>query len=330
MHRPARRGPAHRRAAGALLALLPIWGACGTAAQLRPDLAAVPSIAIERDEFPGAAALLPALDAPDDERGWRKGDALLFGVRFRHGDDVQRWLVRLDTIDPAAPLTWSATWSDTHGTKAQMRSEMAVLAIAIHAADGSPLEPEATTTAVARAVFDAGPAVLAPHMGRWRDDQHVDADGTLRSPTADQRRAYMLDVGSAYTSISTFLQALQDDATLAPYFWRIVEKPIGAVLLAFGKIDVVANCGDLQVAQGPLPTPIAAWIDAPTYEWPVDVNVNGVTVLRARVLVTEPRPPLCAAAGILAASAVHPADPERRIDIALLAARRGAAAPAAR
>jgi hypothetical protein len=291
-----------------------------------PGLGDVVFAPVDAAEWPGAAKVLQGLAVADEDREWREGDSLLFGVRFRHGSEVRRWLVQLHTSRALASRRFDYTVTSADGDVETSSSRVAMVQFTVFEADGALALHDGTARipiiSVPRDAFDQGPAGLGLLGMRWQGSRLVQPDGSLRDPTSVERAEHSRRFFAAYTGVRHFLDTLADEPTLSPYFWRVVEKPMGAVLLALGRIRLVVQCGNAVPNPGGLPAPLASWAPSPSFVWPIDVHVNGVHVLRAQVLAVPSAPPLSLAAGIVAASAVHPGDPDRRVDVVLLASRR--------
>ena len=69
-------------------------GCSGVPLSIAPvDPATTPTLTLA--EFPGAVS---AFDARSDDASWDAGDEVLFALRLRKGDEVHRWLLRLDVV----------------------------------------------------------------------------------------------------------------------------------------------------------------------------------------------------------------------------------------
>src|SRR5262245_58576057 len=126
---------------------------CAGCGGVAPDLTAIPHGApdgsLSAGEFPGAAALLSGFDDRTEGASWSTGDQVLFGLRLRKGEAVQRWLLQLqvelgerlivasDAGDPiAASITVEQrqTWSYTvtaNGQPTEMKVSSNMLPVAV-------------------------------------------------------------------------------------------------------------------------------------------------------------------------------------------------------
>lgn len=316
----------HSRALPACAWLLfTMLSACGATPPLPMATSAdFPAVTLDASEWPGAAKLLSGFAEPDADLEWRTGDSLLYGVRFQNGDDTQRWLVRLWTSEPgtedASPITFTVTPND--GSPAMTRrSRRAYVQFTVLEADGQFTSGRISIRPMPRDFFDQG--LVGGGGLMWREDHVLLPDGSLREATPQEKKEGLRGALYLLACITSFQEPLQDDPLLSPYFWRIVEKPIGAILLAFGQVNVKLNVGNVTPTQRPWPAPLAPLPAVSSFDLPLDVLVNDVCVMRARLLVVKPKPPLSVGAGILAVSAVHPTNPLRRADIVLLGSARG-------
>ena len=62
-------------------------------------------------------------------------------------------------------------------------------------------------------------------------------------------------------------------------------------------------------------------INLPTYEMPIQLNLNDKVSLKAKIIMVAPHPPLQVCAGIVEIDAEHPVNHENKLLIQLIAAR---------
>lgn len=327
-----------------LMLLVLALTACGTVeVQAHPAPSALPTD-IRPDEFAGAPRVLAGIDARAGHREWRKGDQVLFGLRLTKGADVQRWLLRLEVVEGRKPVrtargtTGSSTqpaeftidpnrygsWSFrlTFGDRPGERNVVSVVlrvAATVYDADGRQLARSSLhlpADLLGRGVVDAAEMARAADLaaaGSGARPEELDAAGVERWARTQVE---------AIVALLALLNVAQEDSVLAPYFWKVVQKPsVWSVLLSMG-VRATLNVG-LERSAGAERWPEHLPAQGRYVIVPVRVDANGTPALVADVLATEPLPPLHVCGGIVAAAARHPTDPALRFDLLLLAARSG-------
>jgi hypothetical protein len=250
--------------------------------------------------------LLHGIDAPAPRSDWRRGDAVLLGVRVDRGSGPELLALRfqLRSVPPAGRPA-AATHDGSNGV-APPRVELAAL---VREAGREPTEltlevPHETLT------------VSIPAGMRLVEAARV-ARAAGQPPPPDLA-ASLQPVGLA---IYTFF----DIGRHQPELWRIIvdvsDRPsLFSVLTHFGvsvslRIDLEAS----QLVERVPGFPLAV----PGCRVPIVVLANGQPALYVNVYAVEPDPPFHVVGGIVAVEAHRPSDPQVTLRIDLLAARRG-------
>ncbi len=313
----SRRGHARRRLAHPFL--LTCAAACAGPAVMTLS---PPPPALSPADFPGRARLLDGF-APlaDGAPQWLPGDAVLFGLRLRRGDDCRHWLLhlRLDEIDavddrgePLPPVHWELL---VDGAPQRFTSAQAHVTATVTDRDGNRLG--SSTSAVPRdfLVRGFGPACrpVAAALGR-----HPGIAGSDAFYAAIETRP----LAEAVVSAMAMLACVQRDAVLAEILWQVVQRPSWwSVVGNLGVSIVVRPRFHATVAAA---APVAGLPHEGLWRVPVELLVNDAPALDVELVVGTTRPPFVLGAGIVGAVARHPRDPSIEFSLLLLAARRGA------
>jgi hypothetical protein len=291
---------------GLLLAGL---GACSTTVQARPADDFTPFTELRAADFPGAAALLTGMAAPDDDRALRIGDAALFAIEMRRGDEIRRELLLLEVAglgaDEASSGPRVRTAEITHTPD-----------------DGEPERRRIRLHEVEMSLrrFDA----RAHPLG---DSQVVLFEEALRAgwwPDADPK-ASRRDQDHAFAMTMSLQSVADSDPTLQDLLFVVVDKPSLFSIATHRGVKVhIRTTTDPNRPR--LPPPFAGLPKGNTVAvTDKDLTINGSRALWADLIVTRPVGALGACGGLLGAVARNAADPGRTAVVRLLATRRSRA-----
>jgi hypothetical protein len=309
-----------RLAPGLLLA------ACGSTPALPRAVAPLPPVeALRLADFPGAAAILDGIAAPDADPRLRVGDAALFALEFRRGDAIHRQLLLLEidelpaieiTVDgrqrtfrrvsePVLTSTVSRTKQDEHGattreterTRRSYRVDDAIVRFRRYDADGKLLA-DARATLYEQALA----------AGWWCDTQ---ADAT-----EEQR-----DMAALLTH--SMRNLANEEPTLRELLFEIVDAPgLWSVATHLGvQVDLMVQNRDLESYR----SAALAYAGTTMRLLSMDVDINGDAALFADLLAIPPRGATLVCGGLVGAVARHPREPGRDLAVRLVATRRGRA-----
>jgi hypothetical protein len=327
-----------------VLALASCAPSCAGAPQPPPSFAhGAPGALFPAAEAAVAALrdLPPGLDPAEPATDWRAGDRVLYGIELDDAGTRRQWLLEL-RLERPVPLTVAGAGRDSR------RTRLTQLSITITTKDGREIhyaspcmrgeltvhgpflpgrtEPDlASTTGPARAVsvpdaFLRGGLVDACEQ-RVRLGQHVGTELDLTGVSdADLRLAL-----GGEAALFAIMMIVRREESLADILWQVIDTPPLLSLLAsvFGGVSVSIDASLERAARVAEPLPGHAW-DEPGYHFPITITANGTPALHASVLVTQPRPPLQLAAGIVSIEGAKPSDPRRRVRVWVISARRGA------
>jgi hypothetical protein len=134
--------------------------------------------------------------------------------------------------------------------------------------------------------------------------------------TADDERPFY----GVELTIESFVRIIQASPAMNRIFDQVVERP--------SWWSTVTHLGsDGQFTTTPehirLLAPSPWSTGSSTYQLPFQISLNGQPALAGELAVTAPQPPLIACAGVLGFNAAPPHNPDRLLQVRLLAARRG-------
>ncbi|MGA7726271.1 MAG: hypothetical protein WCA95_13430 [Opitutaceae bacterium] len=136
-------------------------------------------------------------------------------------------------------------------------------------------------------------------------------------PEAEEREAY----GAAY-SLAEFLKVILSRPELVDILWSVADKPSAWSIVMHGGNIAVGITSD----EDPAVADSASWAlpGHALFRFPVVIHLNGIPALRCALIVTSPRPPLLACAGIVGIAAEPAENSDRRLEIRVVAAHRSA------
>jgi hypothetical protein len=133
----------------------------------------------------------------------------------------------------------------------------------------------------------------------------------------EEREAY-----GALLALQDFLQGILTSQEVVEILWKVADKPSGLSMLLRGGgiVGEIDNDGD------PITVNAAAWGQsaATLYGLPVAVRLNGRPALRCLLVVGPPQSPFSISAGILAISAEAATAKDKRMEMRVISAHRGA------
>jgi hypothetical protein len=126
-------------------------------------------------------------------------------------------------------------------------------------------------------------------------------------------------------ALVAFLLIVKDQPTLADILWEVVDKPsiFGLIGALFGGVHLSLFDEMERATAVKEPLPGTDWKES-GYEFPLTISVNDAPALYCSIRATRPKPPLQLGAGIVSIEGVGPSNPERRLRLWLISARRGA------
>lgn len=286
-----------------------------------PDPATAPALTLS--EFPGATI---GFDDRSDDPSWQGNDEVLFALRLRKGDEVHRWLLRLEVmlgerlvaridndnehdIELWGTQTW--TWTSTReGVTRHLTATSKMLPILVTVGDEHGTELDRSVVRLPANLLGRGvlPAVeLALH------------EEATTEPVDDDALRPMVE---AMIAMMALLNVVQQDDALAEYFWQVVERPsVWSVVTSLGVRATLSMPFEQSLPATRLPAELPAADSA--YVVPLRIDVNGSPALLADVVATDARRPYALCGGMVAAIARHPSNPHITFELQLLSARLG-------
>ena len=310
--------------------LLGCLAACASAPQTEVALDP-PVLAITAADFPGASRLLSGFGPDAGEPEWGAGDAVLYGLRLRHGGSERHWLLHVEVEEPEAfavaaepgkaavlhePVTWPIK---VNGEATQFHSRLCKVLVTVADGDGNVLarsHPLLPRDFLQHGFAPACGAVLELLDGRPWLRHHSHFYSLL-----DERQ-----LAESVVCALALLQVVQGDEVLSPLLWEVVQRPSLLSLIGnFGASVVVQPLfHSTERATPPRGLPVAG----PAWRVPMRLFVNDTPSLDIELLVGRTEQPFALCGAILAAVARNPTDRGREFSMLLLAARRGGLAAA--
>lgn len=253
---------------------------------------------VDASAFAPRRSELHRIDPPTSADRIEDGDRILYGVELTKGGATRHWLVEV-TVDDAEFETGRTR---SGGIRRTLR-----LAVRVCDGAGNEVGREMVTVSREDLVFGLFSVCRGDERPRAEDDATLPFGAIPPEITAKLALMNMLTV-------------IRRSEVLFGVLWEVIDKP--------SFFSVVSNLGvrvsvhtQFDAAEERAPFPLAG-DDLPVYELPVELRLNDVPALRTKILVTEPRSPLNLSAGILAIDAFQPSDPDARVSIRVIAARR--------
>lgn len=295
-----------RRRTFAALLLLLLLGACSTAPVERPADDDSQLVQLQRQDYPGAAAILSGIAPDDDDVRLRIGDAALFALDLRRGDTITRELLLLEVVGLGMVddgrrrvRTATITWTPAGGSPETQEIVLREVDLALRRFD-----------AAGRPIADSKVVLFeeALRTGWWPD---TESDASRR----EQNLAFAMTMS---------LQNLIDsDPTLQDLLFVVADKPslfsIAAHLGVRVNVQTTVDHGRRRELPPFDDLPPATTVRVTNQ----DLTINGSRALWVDLFVTRPTGALGACAGLVGAVARNADDPERRAAVRLLATRRG-------
>jgi hypothetical protein len=316
--------------------LVTCLAACNTIPPQPPPPNGAMAVDLPKTEYPGANGMAVGFDARTEDRSWETDDEVVFALRLRRGEKVDRWLLRLRVVlgervtgslgnepvklDVWQEMSWTYTITD-HGKSrdAQVTSKLLPVMATVCDEQGVTL----TTSVVKLPVRLLGRGVL-PAIDCAVAATQAQAQGTLSE--AD-REVSLHPLVEATLGLMSLLNVVQEDDALAGYFWQVVEKPsLWSVITGFGVKATFSMGFEKSVPAANLPPDLPAAERA--FVVPMQIDVNGSPALFLELTATDAARPFSLCGGIVAGVARHPTKADHALELQLIAARLGAPKPA--
>jgi len=311
--------------------------ACNTIQPQPPPVNGAMTVDLPKTEFPGANTMAAGFDERIADQSWEMDDEVVFALRLRRGEQVDRWLLRLSvmlgerltgSLD-SEPLTkgiglweemsWTYTITD-HGERrdAQVKSKLLPVVATVCDEQGRKL----TTSVVKLPVRLLGRGVL-PAIDCALAATQAQAQATPGEPA---REVSLQPLVEATIGLMSLLNVVQEDDALADYFWQVVEKPsLWSIITGFGVKATFSMGFEKSVPAASLPPDLPAANRA--FVVPMQIDVNGSPALFLELTATDAARPYSLCGGIVGGVARHPTKADYALELQLIAARLGKAKP---
>jgi hypothetical protein len=279
------------------------------------------------------------------------GDTVTFLLALHKKATVQQWLIRIETAaltasEAARPKRADNIIHTSTGQKLVYTSSPAALRVQLFGpftdsptATPSPQTKEARTVVngedLLRGIAEYGRSGLEivrrmQSPGIPTGFAYYGGGNPVSAEAAAKGRAEAAKIGltpaeeyiafNVYFSLTTFFGAAMEIPACRDILSEVVAKPsVWSVARHLGvSTDFNYKWSDVRAADA---TPLG--LSQPAYQLPVRLSLNDKPAVRVQLVVTSPRPPLEACAGILAVYAEHPTEPDRHFFLRLLSAQRG-------
>lgn len=260
--------------------------------------------AAEPTSFDVPAALEIGWEADLADPSLLRGDRVLVGMRILEEGQASTWFIAVEVVD-LGPVGYIAGDGWQH--------QMAGLEVVVHDGAGVEIGRDAVMISVVDLVYGLKAACL-PDVIAAEANHTLDLSGAGRGVLPPSVRSTL--------SLLNFLQVVRRSEPLRALLMAFVQKPsLWSVITHFG-VHVSLDT-QFQNAVATLNAPGSNPHTAADYAVPFELQVNATPAMRSKLYVTDPRSPLTLCAGIVAIAAHHPSDPDRKLDLRLLGARRG-------
>jgi hypothetical protein len=259
------------------------------------------------------------IEEPEASKKWRPGDTVVHGITLKSPKGIRRWLVRISVHSYPADLALadepSVSITPLSPVEEDPAHDPVLVLLAVETFDESGQSLHGARVPVPADVFEHGfyPGCLVAMMG-WE-------------PRVEGKRMVLphpsgADAKAVERSLAVFTSLFRlANLELKPILDAVVAPPpIVKVLLRGGYIHLTIVSGFIGATE---PVTGFTGVPDPVYSFPFEVQAYGSPALRGRIFVTDSRPPLLPAAGVVAIEAAHPDDPESTVSVRLLSATRG-------
>lgn len=235
------------------------------------------------------------IDPPAPADRVEKGDRILYGIEFDKGGARHDWLVAVEVVDPRFEPR-------------QLRdgSTVCSLRLDVQVRDEAGTEVGRELVTVSRRDLVSGLFAACP--------------GASRDPNGAPDASRYPDDSAATLALLNMLHVIRKSPVLFGILRRVIDTP--PILSIVVNLGVSVSLRTDFAAARTLPPVAIDGQQFPVYELPVELLLNDRPALRSKLLVTRPRSPLNLSAGILGLDAFQPSDPDARVSIRVLAARR--------
>lgn len=239
----------------------------------------------EVGDFAAGARLLSGVDAPAPGTALQRGDQVLFGLRILDGAEGRTWFVRVLAEETAVEHSGGGPRLRVRVYDERART----------LADVQVTVTRYLVEGVVRACRGAGQRSVGsrPLLG-----------GSVQG-----------DVASCTFAMMDIVRVVEQTDELADLLWRVARRPSFFSMLGGVRVSAGMSFAHARPVRNPVGEDAA-------FEFPFKIMVNGQPALLCTVTVTEPSSPLRVCGGVVGLRGHAPDDPERRIVLRLLAARR--------
>lgn len=274
--------------------------------------------------LPSAAATLTrlkvvpgAIGAPS-KGAMRTGDQAWLALELRDDGSRRQWLLELLALsEESLEVQQTMTLDALDGRKFTLSSGMTMLAVTVHGpftADAGATVPSSATAVAVPGTFLREGLAGACEVGlrSWRSLESNDP-AQVRTVSDADMRTYC----SGFATLVAFLQLVQNNDVLSSVLWEVIDKPSPLAVLFAGfsiSLGIDPHFHSIEVVERPVPNVGVG------YRLPLDLRINDTPALRMELLVVSPDPPLQICGGIVAIEGRHPARPNRRLSLWLVAA----------
>lgn len=284
--------------------------ACATV-DADPEWMLRPSRLVPVSAFEDAVRELEGVDPPRADAPVEKGDRILYAVELTEGASKQRWMVYVDVRDPEFEPHLRRDGSTRY--RLLLRVRVCDAAGVEIGQDDVVVDRDDLLTGLVRAC--RGERAEPQPVPEWMKLGVVEGR-PLWTPAADSVQ------NNAILALRNLLRVILGSEVLYDVLWDVVDKPSLVSVLAEGGAKV-SMTRDFERARAIAPVALAGR-EYLAYELPVELRINGAPALRCALVVTEPESPMHLSAGILGIDGHRPSDPDVRVALRVLAARRAA------
>jgi len=297
---------------------------------------------------------LEGIDAPGETNTFNAGDSVTFLVSLHQkGGKLTQWLIYIQALTPnekelAAKAPKPLVVYDSLGSKMEFQSLPAPVTLRTlgpFTASETKKKPREPQEQNARTSLDRGflslglePAVATLYRLQQLDQPQIKGFfSTMDTPpapdlvekdrklnaiaklTPEEERAMC----GADPALESYIQIVSQTKGLNDILYQVVDLPSIWSIIRHGGVNADLNV-DMKHQQ---PMELSDWglaPGAPVYRSPMSLLLNDHLSLKVTLIVTEPRPPLLACAGVVGLLAEKPGDKETYMTLRVISAHKTA------
>ncbi len=288
-----------------------------------------PPTAVFDSRLAASTTILDGFDQLQSRRHVASHEQLLLSIELDQNGKHDLWFVLIEAVASPSTQPMSTFQMGTvtldNGQMFTIPSRLQATQISVYDANGILLG--ASPAKVPEAIFSTGPYRVCQYfheLAQQNGDPILDVREHSMTLSIREQKRFARSVGAGLLCLMSFLSTIQDCESLMqlrssawneiarhPSIWSVIKK-MGVKLTMEPEFQLAKPA--LYAWPGE-PAPVNAYI------FPITMYANDQEAVRCEVITIKPDSPAKLTAGMVAIEARHPAKPEHRLRIQLLAAR---------